>query len=256
MSGGGPKALPFEETGPLPPLKDMLSKKRPRINKPKLKAEIEEYVSQNPGQYDTKLIAKMKKVGMKRPDWIPGEAWSPPQRGMEPMQSVICYMAAWGMKPGEIGRNVGLSGNTVIDFLAKETSKAEVRAIQDRIWGQDPKKWLQSLIPDAIRTVVEVMNDKSAKQQTRLNAAADVLDRSLGKAKQELEVTDGNMRSVLEKLDRIEKIKSGVTLPQENTDEPIEAEFVEVKDDEPKDTVDRWIEENLCQESSDGKNPS
>lgn len=257
MSGGGPKALPFEETGAVPPLKDMLEKKRPKINKAKAKAEVDAFLAEKPGQYDSKLIANMKKIGMKKPDWIPTEAWCPPRKGMEPMQSVICYMAAWGLKPAEIGRNVGLNGNTVVNFLARESSKAEVKSIQDRIWGQDPKKWLQSLIPDAIRTIVEVMNDKKAKQQTRLNAAADVLDRSLGKAKQELEVTDGNMRQVLEKLDRIEKKRDGVTLPEEkNEDEPIEAEFTEVKEDEPKDKVDQWIADNLWPKSSDGSNPS
>lgn len=54
----------------------------------------------------------------------------------------------------------------------KDLAEAKVRAM------------IKDIAPSALNTIIDIMCDKSAKDETRLKAAQDILDRSLGKAKQ------------------------------------------------------------------------
>jgi hypothetical protein len=155
-------------------------------------------------------------------------------------------MAAWGMKNVEIKQNLKCSDGFIAECLKSDVAKDKVKEIQEKIWGRDPKKWIESLLPDAIKTAYEIMTSTTAKESVRLAAAEGFIDRSLGKAPQKIEVNDSTMRKVIEKLDAIESLKKKGLLEE---DQIIEAEFeplTEKKPETKEDEIEKWIKENYA----------
>lgn len=64
---------------------------------------------------------------------------------------------------------------------------------------QEVKEMLESACPDAIRLKINTMNDLHVDMKLRLDCASDILDRSLGKAKQTVDADiSGTMSIILE----------------------------------------------------------
>lgn len=180
---------------------------------------------------------------MKKPDFVLKDHWDGEKaEGLTPRDTVICYQAAWGLKPDEIGKGLGCSENFVKGVIQSVDGIKRIREIQFQIWGKDPKKWIQSILPDAIMTAKDIMSDVTVKSQTRLNAAQDFMDRNMGKAQQTIEVHDTNMRRVIDMLDRIERAKSGLPVETGAEKDIIDVDFSAVEV-EGGDDVDKFIEE-------------
>ena len=136
--------------------------------------------------------------------------------------------------------NLGCSDAHITGAMKSPLVKEKVKEIQEKIWGRDPKKWIESILPDAIKTAMEIMQDENQKGSVRLQAAETFMDRAMGKATQKLEVNDSTMRKVIEKLDNLESLKKQGLIDEKDI---IEAEIVETKD-APSDEVDKWVREN------------
>ncbi len=251
-------SVSFEEVSDGLDIRKYLPHQLPSTAKAKqLYAKIVGFITENPGVHNPKLIAQMKAAAMKRPDWIPAEAWNHNQtpgggeRRMDPHHAVFCYMAAWGLSPQQMAKNLGIVPQTANQLLKDPDILAEIKKIQFKIWGSDPTKYIKSILPDAIMTAHKIMIDDTVKAQTRLNASQDFMDRALGKAPQTLEVHAGGMRDVLETLARLEKrTQAQANTPGSEAEEEIEAEFTDVTPGEildPKplieDEIDRVVRE-------------
>lgn len=162
---------------------------------------------------------------------------------LKPIENLICYLAAWGLKGDEIVEEARTSKQKVADVLNSELGIARVKEIQKEVWGTDAKKWMERILPEAIQTAYEIMTHPEAKLSVRLQAAESFIDRTMGKAPQTLQVEDTTMRNIIEKLDRIEQLKK---TGQINPSDIVDAEFKPVQDNEKKevkDSVDQWISE-------------
>lgn len=257
-----PKPMPFREITGLDLVdvipKKVLSDKKKAKELSAILAEVEA----NPGKYDGALISRMRELGIRRPAWIPKEHWYPKEE-LSPLENVICYMAAWGIKATEVSQNTGCSSEYVNDVLKGEVAKLKVKEIQEQVWGRNPKKWIESILPQAIVTAHEIMSDAGQKGSVRLQAAEGFIDRALGKAQQKIEVNDSSMRKIIERLDSLEQLRKAGKIDEE---EILDAEFSPAEpgsDEGPKagdassgakapkqeDEADRWIRENYPEQT-------
>jgi hypothetical protein len=166
-----------------------------------------------------------------------------PKSGLKPIDNLICYLGAWGLKGQEIAEEARVSDQKVSDVLNSELGIARVKEIQKEVWGTDAKKWMERILPEAIQTAYEIMTHPEAKLSVRLQAAESFIDRTMGKAPQTLVVEDTTMRNIIEKLDRIEQLKK---TGQIQASDIVDAEFKSVQDNdkkETKDQVDQWMSE-------------
>lgn len=174
-------------------------------------------------------------------------------KDFKPKHHIICYLAAIGFKGFEISKEVEVNPTIIAHFLNKEKVKAEIRGIQRRLLGEDPKKRFDSLLHDAIDTISSIMNDASEKGLTRLSAAQIIKDASMGKATQHIEVGGNLIRELFERLDKKESIKQIVDvtpiLPEKQIllASPIKDQNVTIDPVQKQDALatDAWCKENL-----------
>lgn len=193
-----------------------------------------------------KLIQDMRGLGLKRPSKIPPHRWG--DRDLPPTAQITCYMAAWGLNGAQIAEQLGISPSGISAQLKQPEVQARIREIQDQIWGRDPKRWIESILPQAIETAIEIMNDKNEKGSTRLQAATDFMDRALGKAQQKLEIEDSSLKKVLEKIDQMEILKRQGLVTDAEIVGPTALAAPVVEAGKPKnleEKVDEWVAENL-----------
>lgn len=228
-------------------------------------ADLCEWFQKNPRKYDSSVIAKMKNLGLKRPEWIPREDWQPQKKQFESKGELIARLAACGMNPKEISKRMDLKEESVASWIKDPKIKERIYALQDQMFGGDPRKLFKSALHEAFNTELEILRKENAKDSVRLNAAQDLMDRAAGKAPQEINVNDSNIRSLIERMDKIERAGGFDALEVKALDVQ-DAEFSEVGDnqkeprkeisvEENKDPVDRWlVESGFCQNDSTGKN--
>jgi hypothetical protein len=227
---------------------------------------IQDFVKQNPGKYDNKLIARMKQVRMKRPEWIPMDAWVPKKKSFDTKGEIICQLAACGLSPTEISKRLEMNYDTIAEYLKAPLMKKRIYEIQEKMFGGDPRKLFRSALQEAFNTEIELMRT-SKRDTVKLNAAQDLLDRAAGKAPQEINVNESNIRNMIERLDKLERT-NGFQAIEVPSAEVTDAEFSEVDKveehsvsipithAEPLDPVDKWLKENAkCLSGSSGNNP-
>lgn len=160
-------------------------------------------------------------------------------------QKAILHLAAVAATPKEISEHLGIPRSTVTQILNAVSAKEEIERIQAEIFGFDQAKVFKSILPKAVNVALGIMMDENAKEAIKADVAFKFMDRALGKPVQEIKQETAGLREIFEKLDQIQKGRS------EDTENPIDAEFSEVKQEhkdgkqDNMDAVDKWVEENL-----------
>jgi hypothetical protein len=122
---------------------------------------------------------------------------------ISPRHRLIAYMSAWGARNTEIAKVLNLTESSVSIILNQVDVAQAVEQIQSRSWDKHLKSRLESLVPEAVQTMVQIMRDPEARASTRLDAAKGILDRSLGKPIQQIELEEKRgIRELFEALDR------------------------------------------------------
>lgn len=221
------------------------------LGKEKLLSQVIAFIKENPGVHTPKLCGQMKSLGMKRPEWIPKENWNPMRRLLNNQGSLICRMAAFGMKSNQIADQLKMSEQTVKDYLKDPEMVKQVITLQESIFGGNPRELFRSALVEAFQTELTIMRDEGQKGSTRLSAAQDLMDRAAGKAPQEINLNDSNMRNLIDRLDKIERlgglkaieVKSEITLDKTEVKPEASEQGGEVIDLQ-SDSVDSWLKEN------------
>jgi hypothetical protein len=114
----------------------------------------------------------------------------------------IAYMRASGLTRKNIFERLGgrfnqdgkpISGSGQYSYchlgniLNQPWFRKRVVELQHEAGFEGVEASIRAELPSAVETVVEIMNDEKASHTARLNAAAQVLDRGLGKAVQKVE---------------------------------------------------------------------
>ncbi len=202
-----------------------------------MRQSVENYIKRYPREYTPGLIENMKRLKMARPTWIPTKDWNQAGKQLTPQENVICYMAAWGIDPNEISKQVGYSVPHIHRLIESDAGVAKMEEIQFKIFGADPKKWIEAILPKAIRTAQRLMEDPVVKPATRLDAAKYFMDRQLGKPLQKIENNDSTLRQLFDRMDA-EKNKPVIDV----TNIPMAQEVAQ----QPQgDEIDQWVNQNL-----------
>lgn len=177
--------------------------------------------------YDQSLILLMKRARIARPHFITKKDWNMFALPVNAESRVICYLSAWGLDPGKISNETGFSKTDVLRFLSQPQAQTEIAKIQRDVFGDTPKKWIEKILPEAIGVAYNLMMDPKVRSQTRLEAARDFMDRSMGKATLKIENDNPILRRVFEQLDELAKdpqrklLPAGMAGPEPEKEAPI-----------------------------------
>ena len=191
------------------------------------------------------VVRRMRQAGLPKPADVNGMSWNQLQEFNEGRHMPIAYLAATGLKLSEIAQATGFSEGRLSTLLKSDSMVLEIRRIQFEIYGADPKRKIQQLVPQAIETTQAIMEDVQVKPAIRLQAASSILDRGLGRPQQNIEVNGSSIRQLLDRLDKIEGSK---VIDAVVNDAPV-CENTEVKEVTPqsdapsfaRDEVDEWV---------------
>lgn len=158
----------------------------------------------------------------------------------------VLHFAAMGFTHKKISEHTGLSPGAVQAMTRSESAKAEILRLQTQFIEQDFRKVFMRILPVAVNTAYGIMTNKKARDQVRLAASEQFMDRALGKPKQVVESNDNALAKVLEKL-------SGTTDLGAQNDEPIEAEFEKMAKDNASalDSINRNLGDEEPDEDED-----
>ena len=179
------------------------------------------------------------------------------------IHEVIFYGAAIGESATKIAEDLGYSPATICNIINKEESKVKIKELRWRIFGEDAKKRFNNLVPKAMDVVEEILNDEKLKAETKLSAAREVFDRSLGKSVQHLDVGGNMVADLIKRLDErsrapisidstVENIPDAdVVVPSQIENIPIRKEETTRKSEDTKkeekteQEIDAWLAENI-----------
>lgn len=211
-------------------------------------------------RYTAEQITELRKSGADRPEGVKTTEWAAPMT-LNSLHKYMCHMAASGMSQGKIAEETGITPGRVSIILNSELAVKYVEGLQMEMYGKNHMKRFQGLVNKAIGVLDEIMDGRGAgagaKPATKLNAAAEILDRALGKAKQQIEVRDTSLSGFYEKLEQM--MADRKTLPavpaadKEGLDKSgngdiMEADYREVQpakspEEAELDKVDQWFED-------------
>lgn len=157
----------------------------------------------------------------------------------------IAHLAASKASIEEIATMLGITTDEVERISAMERIRELTQEIQRKQYARDPMGRIKSLLPSAIEVTANIMLDPAEKSVLRLKAAEDIMDRSMGKAPQVMNIQTSSISSLFDRLDRIEQAhkNKAIEVESQKMDNGVEeAEIVEaVTRSSP---YKKWVEEN------------
>lgn len=190
-----------------------------------------------PKVWDRETVQEMKRLGMSRPQGCPVSMWSEPIE-LNHTHDKIIEMMLDGFNKTQIAKHLDLDYIHLVTITNSPLFKDEYRRLRNDREENISKARIHGMFGDAIMTIKEVMNDREEKGSTRLQAASYVIDQSVGKAKQDLEVKSTVLSDV---LIRIEELKSR------------SVSEIEPSLDKPKDDIDNFVDSYITEEFKVGQ---
>lgn len=203
--------------------------------------------------YSEDELHGMRAAGMEKPKSVTWSQWLSPKK-LNSRHHIVCYLSAFGQTPKQISEQTGLSRNRVSALLANPKIRLEIQHLQKQMFAQDPRSQFSQMVPDAIRTINDVMMNPEEKGATRLAAANLTVERIMGKTPQTLEVGGNLIRALFERMDQSRlatevldiSVEVPKLLPGPNPEDNVEDDTTPVlAQKEGTAEVDSWIEKNL-----------
>jgi len=237
-----PKAVP------IPGMEQLPKRLQEKMDVDRERREAERDIAFCDGTYTVADVRKWKKLGLDRPDFVPTSDWEITE--MNPLRGVICHLAAYAMDHADIARVTGAHPSYISEIVSSQVGEAEIRRVQDLVWGRDFKSLMNQIAPLAINEAMRTMLDPKTKGSTKIAAAFGFMDRApgIGKPVQNVEVGGNLILSVFRKLDALDanegKPPIEVEAQVESSDPLTEAQTPPTVE-ETGDEVDQWVKENL-----------
>ena len=176
------------------------------MNNKELDCEFDQEFVDDTGNFLTdetipqELINEMKMLGQSRPQGISWDRWNRIQNQRIEHDHMI-MMAASGRPQAEIARELGYTDSHVSKVLNTPAIKDAVQAEMNQIYGQDYKKVLKDRAMKAVRAMDDVL--ENGKNSEKLQAAQYILDHTVGKAQQNIEVKTTLLADVMIKVEQL-----------------------------------------------------
>lgn len=142
-------------------------------------------------------------------------------------------MTAQNWKVADIADALGVTTARVNTYLRNPEVQALV-VTHRRELGLDHAYELGKIVPKAIRALDGVLEDPDASASARISAAGEVLDRTLGKPQQKVEVENRSIKEVFQAIDQL-----GLKLVEKHSPKQLESKeklVVEVEAQEVEST--------------------
>jgi len=136
---------------------------------------------------------------------------------------VICYLKAIGFKNRDIQRTLNCSLGEVYKVIKSQSGQDEIERVQREIFVNEPAKMFDAILPEAIKVAVNAMMSKKVNTSIRVDAAFKFMDRALGKPSQTIEHKGNLVKELITKISN-----------ENNTDQPLDADFFVVQTEEEK----------------------
>lgn len=168
----------------------------------------------------------------------------------KPRYETVAYLAARGMSPQEIAEALGLSTQSINALLSQDRMKFEIKVVRHKLFGKEHQKMFKELVPAAAQAVENVLMSRETKPATRLAAAQEIFDRTIGKPKQVIEHEGSLLKELIEKMDNRGKTIDVSSLPATEVVEYAEnpnqkVSFSQNDEEKGMNSMDRWVDENL-----------
>lgn len=201
----------------------------------------------NHDTYTIDKIKEWKRAGIAKPTYISDIDWFACESGLTPKHKTLCKLKSAGMEDKAIAEFTGYSIHTIQHVLSSKIAIAETEKSLDDLWGKKIKQAIDDVIPMAVQTVFQIMMDPASKASVRADVAFKLMERTMGKPVQHIEMKDNLLRSVFEKLDA----QSGkvIEMFKEETKIIEDAQVVESSEKSQEtakaDPIDAWAKENI-----------
>lgn len=152
-------------------------------------------------------INEMKMLGMAKPDYISWERWQRIQDIRFEHEHMI-HLAASGVSQMKIAEALGYDHVHVSKVLRHPDVQAAVRQRISDIYGEDHKKALKDRSMKSLEVVDEVL--ETGKESEKASMAKWVLEHSVGKASQDVNVKTTSLVEVIHQINQLRDVP-GIT---------------------------------------------
>ncbi len=182
-------------------------------------------------------ISEMKVLGLHKPLSVSWGRWMGP-KDIKQRHEFIIHLAALGRTNRQIARELGMTDSRLTIIMQTPIIK---KAIKDKIteyFGNDARQYIKSLATKGFEVLDEVLTNPIHKTNDKLRAAEYVLDQTVGRANQTVEVKGSLLSELMIKLER-EPVEKDATnsVPAEVAEATI-PKLVAA----PKDDVDNFVD--------------
>lgn len=160
---------------------------------------------------------------------------------------LLCYMSAAGASLKVIAGKTGLTIGQVTSLLSGLSAKERIAELREKYWGDNMRVRFGASAPRAMDVIDEVLESTTARTHEKLEAAKWVLEKTTGKAKQELEISGGeNVGKFLEILAQMQKTAAAVIGSRGAGSLGGDPSVIDVTPAQPEaDHLDSWLDSNL-----------
>ena len=149
-------------------------------------------------------INEMKMLGLGKPRLVSWERWQRIQDIRHEHEHMI-HLAASGLPQGEIAKQLGYDHVHVSKVLRHPEVRNKISDRINEIYGSDHKKALKDRSLKAIKVVDEIL--ESGKESEQASMAKWVLEHSIGKASQDVNVKTTSLVEVIHKINEMSQLR-------------------------------------------------
>ena len=151
--------------------------------------------------YTDEEIKELKLLGANKPEEIPWGRWFDP-KALGTRHHVIAEMLAQGHSQADIVKFLGMTQGRISLLANSPKVKKMTEEIRKGHFGKTFETRFKEITPLAIDTLENVLTHDLEKTKDRIAAAGMILDRSLGKPNQQIEVKSNLLVEFMQKLDK------------------------------------------------------
>jgi hypothetical protein len=183
----------------------------PKLNE--LGYEWDEFLTLKCEDITQEVLAHLKQNDIPKPPNVTHATWLTPINFTRRHQKIV-QGAALGHTVERIAEDTGYSVVAVKTYLRSEIFKKKIAKKQESYIEGQMRTSMKILFNKAFSTVDEILDNKEEKTSVRLDASKFVIDHTLGKAPQSIDMQSSTLAEFMRKLDEMQA--SAPAIPVQN----------------------------------------
>lgn len=162
-------------------------------------------------------ISEMKMLGLPKPDSVSWERWQRIQ-SIKSEHELMIMMKATGSSQAKIARELGYTDSQVSKVLNAPEVRAKVSKQISDIYGEDVKQAMKARALKSVEIFDEVL--ENGKTSEKLQAATYILDHTVGKAQQNVQVRGAILADFIVQVEQMSQLRDVSSNPDLLTKKP------------------------------------